>query len=154
MKVHQTDFSKGSVYKNILEVAVPLTIAQLLNLLYNIVDRIYIGRIPQAGTLALTGVGLCFPLITLINAFTLLFGSGGGPLFAMARGNKNEREAQQIMGNTFSMLVCTGCVLMTIGFLFYKPILYAFGASDITFPYAKSYITIYLFGTLSVMISL
>ena len=154
MKVHQTDFSKGSVYKNILEVAVPLTIAQLLNLLYNIVDRIYIGRIPHAGTLALTGIGLCFPLITLINAFTMLFGSGAGPLFAMARGNKNEREAQRIMGNTFTMLVCTGCILMIIGFLFYKPILYVFGASDITFPYAKAYITIYLFGTLSVMIAL
>ena len=78
MKTHQTDFSKGSVYRNILEVAVPMTFAQLLNLLYNIVDRMYIGRLPDVGTLALTGVGLCFPIITLITAFTYLFGNGGG----------------------------------------------------------------------------
>lgn len=154
MRAHQTDFSKGSVFKNILEVAVPLTIAQLLNLLYNIVDRIYIGRIPKVGTLALTGVGLCFPIITLISAFTLLFGSGGGPLFAMERGGGNDEEAEKLMGNTFSMLIGTGLVLMVIGLLFYKPILYAFGASDVTFPYAGDYIRIYLMGTLFVMISL
>ena len=70
MKAHQTDFSHGNVYRNILEVAVPLTLAQLLNLLYNVVDRIYIGRIPEVGTLALTGVGLCFPVISLVTAFT------------------------------------------------------------------------------------
>ena len=73
MKTHQTDFSQGSIYRNIMEVAVPMTVAQLLNLLYNIVDRMYIGRIPEVGTLALTGVGLCFPIITLVSAFTLLF---------------------------------------------------------------------------------
>ena len=80
MHTHQTDFSKGSVYKNILEVAVPMTVAQFLNLLYNIVDRMYIGRIEGIGSIALTGVGLCFPIITLITAFTYLFGNGGGPL--------------------------------------------------------------------------
>ena len=79
MHTHQTDFSKGSVYKNILEVAVPMTVAQFLNLLYNIVDRMYIGRIEGIGSIALTGVGLCFPIITLITAFTYLFGNGGGP---------------------------------------------------------------------------
>ena len=80
MNIHQTDFSRGNVYRNILEVAVPMTLAQLLNLLYNIVDRIYIGRIPHVGTTALTGVGICFPVITLITAFTYLFGNGGSPL--------------------------------------------------------------------------
>lgn len=151
---HQTDFSRGSVYKNILEVAVPMTIAQLLNLLYNIVDRMYIGRIPEVGTLALTGVGLCFPIITLINAFTYLFGNGGGPLFAMERGRGNEEEAEKLMGNTFSMLIYTGIMLTVIGFLFHKPVLYAFGASDVTFPYAGAYIRLYLPGTIFVMISL
>ena len=80
MKVHQTDFSTGNVYRNIMEVALPMIMAQLLNLLYNVVDRMYIGRIPEVGTMALTGVGLCFPIITLINAFTLLYGNGGAPL--------------------------------------------------------------------------
>lgn len=154
MKTHQTDFSHGSVYRNILEVAVPMTFAQLLNLLYNIVDRMYIGRIPEVGTLALTGVGLCFPIITLITAFTYLFGNGGSPLCAMERGRGNDEEAEKLMGNTFTMLLLTGVVLMIIGFLFYKPILYLFGASDVTFPYAGDYITVYLLGTLFVMISL
>lgn len=80
MKAHQTDFSKGNVYKNILELAVPMTMAQLINLLYNIVDRVYIGRIPEHGTLALTGLGLCFPIITMVSAFANLFGMGGAPL--------------------------------------------------------------------------
>lgn len=154
MQIHQTDFSTGSVYRNILEVAVPMTIAQLLNLLYNIVDRMYLGRIPETGTLALTGVGLCFPIITLISAFTFLFGNGGAPLCAMERGRGDETEAGKLMGNTFSMLLLTGSVLMVGGLLFYRPMLYLFGASDVTFPYAASYIRIYLLGTVFVMISL
>lgn len=85
MQTHQTDFSTGNVYRNIMEVAVPMIIAQILNLLYNIVDRIYIGRIPEIGATALTGVGLCFPIITLITAFTYLFGNGGAPLCSMER---------------------------------------------------------------------
>ena len=153
-ETHQTDFSTGSVYRNILEVAVPMTIAQILNLLYNIVDRMYIGRIPEVGTLALTGVGLCFPIITLVMAFTYLFGNGGAPLCSMERGRGNEEEAQKLMGNTFSMLILTGVVLMAVVMMFYKPILYAFGASDTTFPYARDYIRIYLLGTIFVMISL
>ena len=154
MKTHQTDFSSGNVYRNIMEVAVPMIIAQILNLLYNIVDRIYIGRIPEIGATALTGVGLCFPIITLITAFTYLFGNGGAPLCSMERGRGNDKEAEMLMGNTFVMLVGTGAVLTVTGLLFYRPILYAFGASDVTFPYASSYIKIYLLGTLFVMITL
>ena len=154
MKAHQTDFSTGSVRRNILSVAIPMTVAQLLNLLYNIVDRMFIGRIPDAGTLALTGVGVCFPLITMISAFTLLFGSGGSPLCAMARGRGDEKEARLLMGNTFAMLMITSAVLIAVGYLFHRPILYAFGASDITFPYAGTYIRIYLIGTPFVMITL
>ena len=154
MQVHQTDFSTGSVQRNIIEVAIPMIAAQLLNLLYNIVDRIYIGRIAGEGTLALTGVGLCFPLITLITAFSLLFGNGGAPLCAIERGKGNEKEAQMLMGNTFSLLLITGAILTGIGLLFYRPILYAFGASDVTFPYAGAYIRSYLLGTVFVMIVL
>ena len=142
MQIHQTDFSTGNVYRNIMEVAVPMIIAQILNLLYNIVDRIYIGRIPEIGATALTGVGLCFPIITLITAFTYLFGNGGAPLCSMERGRGNREEAEMLMGNTFVMLIGTG------------PILYAFGASDVTFSYAADYIRIYLLGTLFVMITL
>ena len=131
-----------------------MIIAQILNLLYNIVDRIYIGRIPEIGATALTGVGLCFPIITLITAFTYLFGNGGAPLCSMERGRGNDKEAEMLMGNTFVMLVGTGAVLTVTGLLFYRPILYAFGASDVTFPYASSYIKIYLLGTLFVMITL
>ena len=153
MKAHQTDFSHGNVYRNILEVAVPLTLAQLLNLLYSVVDRIYIGRIPEVGTLALTGVGLCFPVISLVTAFTYLYGNGGSPLCAMERGRGNKEEAEKIMGNSFILLVYTGLILMLLGLLFYKPLLYLFGASDATFPYAGSYMRIYLLGTVFVMIS-
>ncbi len=154
MQAHQTNFSTGSVYRNILEVSVPMIIAQCLNLLYNVVDRMYIGRIEEIGSLALTGVGLCFPIITLITAFTNLFGNGGGPLFAMERGRGNTEEAEKIMGNAFTMLVATGVILMILGSLFYKPILYVFGASDATFPYAEQYIQIYLLGSVFVMISI
>lgn len=153
MRAHQTDFSRGNVYRNILEVAIPLTLAQLLNLLYNVVDRIYIGRIPEVGTLALTGVGLCFPVISLVTAFTYLYGNGGSPLCAMERGRGNKEEAEKIMGNSFILLIYTGLILMALGLLFYKPLLYLFGASDATFPYAGSYMQIYLLGTVFVMIS-
>lgn len=153
MKTHQTDFSKGSVYRNIMEVAVPMIFAQLLNLLYNVVDRIYIGRIPEVGTLALTGVGICFPVISLVTAFTYLYGNGGSPLCAMERGRGNKKEAEQIMGNSFILLVYTGIILTVAGLIFYKPVLYLFGASSATFPYAAAYMRIYLLGTVFVMIS-
>ena len=130
-----------------------MILAQLLNLLYNVVDRIYIGRIPEVGTTALTGVGLCFPIISLITAFTYLYGNGGAPLCSMERGKGNDEEAEHLMGNAFTLLIGTGIVLTIIGLIFYKPILYLFGASDDTFPYAGSYIRIYLLGTVFVMVS-
>ena len=154
MKSKRTDFSTGSVYRNIMEIAVPMTVAQLLNLLYNIVDRVFLGRIPGQGANALTGVGLCFPVITLIGAFTLLYGNGGGPLSAIEMGKGDEDEAGKIMGNTFVLLAITGFILMIISLIFNRQILYLFGASDVTYPYARDYITIYLLGTVFVMISL
>lgn len=153
MIAHQTDFSRGSVYRNIMEVAAPMILAQLLNLLYNIVDRIYIGRIPEVGTTALTGVGICFPIISLVSAFTYLYGNGGAPLCAMERGRGNEEEAEKLMGNSFFLLLVTGVVLLILGELFYRPVLYLFGASDATFVYAREYIRLYLLGTVFVMVS-
>lgn len=153
MKTHQTDFSKGSVSKNIISVAIPMTAAQILNLLYNIVDRIYIGMIPEVGQTALAGLGLCFPIIMLVTAFTNLFG-GAAPLCGIALGKKDEKEASLVMGNAFSLLLIIGTFLMVIGFIFHRPLLFLFGASKSTYPYASQYITIYLLGTLSVMIAL
>lgn len=154
MKAHQTDFSKGNVYKNILELAVPMTMAQLINLLYNIVDRVYIGRIPEHGTLALTGLGLCFPIITMVSAFANLFGMGGAPLCSIERGRGDVKEAEKIMGTSFSMMILCGIVLTILGLVFNKPILYVFGASDATYPFARDYIMIYLCGSVFVMIGL
>lgn len=130
-----------------------MTIAQLIQVLYNMVDRIYLGHLPGASALALTGVGLTFPIITMIMAFTNLFGVGGAPLCSIARGEKDEARAEKIMGNTLTMLLLTGVVIMIVGFLFRKPILYLFGASDATYPYADAYLSIYLCGTLFTMIS-
>ncbi len=150
----KNDFSKGAVWKNILSLSIPLTVAQLVQLCYNIVDRIYIGHLPGSSSLALTGLGLTFPIITIITAFTNLFGAGGAPLCSIARGEGDERKAQKIMGNSFFMLIATGIVLMVICQLLKRPILYLFGASDDTYPYAAAYLSIYLMGTLFVMISI
>ena len=152
--MQQIDFSRGSVRRKILAVAMPMLVAQLLNLLYNIVDRVYIGKIPGEGTLALASVGLCFPFVTMITAFANLFGLGGSPLCSMARGKGNRESAQSIMVNAGFMLLLTGAVLTAVGIAFHRPLLYLFGASDVTYPYAASYIEIYLLGTVCVMLSL
>ena len=150
----ENDFSQGSVARNIIELALPMTIAQLINVLYNVVDRIYIGRIPGDGKVALTGLGLTFPIITIITAFANLIGMGGTPLSSIERGKGNNEKAEKIMSNSFTMLLILGIVLTIVGLLVKKPILYLFGASDITFPYADSYISIYLLGTIFVMMGL
>lgn len=150
----KNDFSKGSIIKNILNLALPMTLAQLINVLYNIVDRIYIGRIPKDATLALTGLGLCLPIISMVMAFANLFGMGGAPLCSIERGRGNEQEAEAIMGNSFVMMVLSGLVLTILGLLMKRPMLYLFGASDETISYADSYITIYLLGSVFVMTGL
>lgn len=144
----KVDFSKGPVWKCIIAQAVPLTIAQLVQLLYNVVDRIYIGHLGDGNSIALTGVGLTFPVVTLIMAFTALFGNGGVPLFSMARGAGDEEEAGKILGNSYGLLLVSSVVLTIIGYLFCKPILFAFGASEESFVYAKRYLDIYLIGTI------
>ena len=150
----RNDFSKGSIVKNIISMAIPMTLAQLVNVLYNIVDRIYISMIPDIGFTALTGLGICLPAISIVAAFANLFGMGGAPLCSIERGRSNHAEAERIMGNSFVMLAATGIVLTVLGILIRKPMLYLFGASDITYPYADSYLTIYLLGNVFVMISL
>lgn len=150
----KNDFSRGSVVKNILKLALPMTLAQLINVMYNIVDRLYIGLIPENATVALTGLGLCLPIISIVTAFANLFGMGGAPLCSIERGRGNLEEAEKIMGNSFVMMVATGIVLTVLGLAFKRPMLYLFGASDATISYAEDYITIYLLGNLFVMVGL
>lgn len=109
-RTSKIDFSKGPVWKCIVAQAIPLTVAQLVQLLYNVVDRIYLGHMGDGESLALTGVGLTFPVITLIMAFTALFGNGGVPLFAMARGRGDEEEAERILGTSFGLLLSSSVV--------------------------------------------
>lgn len=149
----RNDFSKGAMWRNILRQAIPLTIAQSVQLLYNVVDRIYLGHLPGASSLALTGVGLIFPIVALITAFCNLFSTGGTPLFSIARGAGEKDRAEKIMNNTFVMLCIMAVVLMVCGYTFKKPILYLFGASDATYGYANAYLQIYLAGTLFTMLS-
>lgn len=154
MQVKQIDFSNGKVIENIFLSAFPMMIAQTLSLMYNIVDRIYLGRIPNEGTLALAGVGVCFPIISLINAFTNLFGSGGAPLCSIERGKNNLKEAKNIMNTSFYMLIITSFILTFLGLFFSKPLLFLFGASNTLMNYALPYMRIYLLGTIFTMISL
>lgn len=153
MKQTKVDFSRGPVWKCIVAQAIPLTIAQLVQLLYNVVDRIYIGHMEEGSSLALTGVGLTFPIVTLIMAFTALFGMGGVPLFSMERGAENSEKAEKIMGNSFALLLVSAVLLTVISMLFRRPILFAFGASEASYVYADEYLKIYLLGTVFSVLS-
>lgn len=148
----QNDFSRGSMARNILQMALPMTVAQLINILYNVVDRMYLGKLP--GHLSLTGLGLCLPIISILMGFANLCGMGGAPLCSIHRGKGEDGEAERILGNSFALLLLFGAGLTALGLAFRRPILYLFGASDLTFPYANDYLTIYLLGTLFVMIGL
>lgn len=120
----ENDFSQGSIAKNILNLAVPMTLAQLINVLYSVVDRVYIGHLQGVSANALTGIGLALPIITIITAFANLFGMGGAPLCSIARGSHEEEKAEKVMGNSCSMLLFTGGLLMGISLIFRKPLLY------------------------------
>ena len=154
MASEQVDFGSNHVRRSVLSVAAPMLVAQLINLLYNIIDRIYIGRIPGEGSTALAGLGLCFPVITMVTAFANLFGTGGSPLCSIARGKGDTKTARGIMNNACFCLIITGILITLLGILFHKPLLYLFGASDRLYPYASGYMIIYLLGTVFVMISL
>lgn len=148
----QQDMGSGSIPKLMLSLAIPAVVAQLINMLYNIVDRIYIGHIPEAGSAALTGVGLFLPILMMINAFAMLAGAGGAPRAAIAMGKQDREGAQKILGNCFSVLMLLTIVLTLLFYLFAPQLLRLFGASDATLPYALSYARIYILGTVFVMI--
>ena len=149
----KTNLGEGSVGKLLLSLALPAIVAQLVNVLYNIVDRIFIGRMAN-GEIAMAGVGVAFPIIMIISAFSSLIGMGGAPLAAIKMGEKDNDGAEKIISNSFSTLIIIG-ILCTITFLIFKErILWAFGASEATIGYAIDYLTIYLFGTVFVQIAL
>ena len=137
-----------------LSMAIPSVVAQVINILYNIVDRIYIGHIEGVGMEALTGVGVTFPIITLISAFSAFVGAGGAPLASIWLGKGDRKRAEKILGNGVSLLILFTIFLMLLFYLFQTPLLYLFGASDATIGYASAYINIYLLGTIFVELAL
>lgn len=143
-----------SIGKLLLKMATPAILAQLVNMLYNIVDRMFIGKIPEIGTIALTGVGITFPIIILISAFASLIGMGGSPRAAIKMGANDYDEAEHILGNCFVSLIFIAITLTIFFQIFHEPLLLSFGASENTLPYAKEYIKIYVYGTIFVQISL
>ena len=148
------DMGSGSVYRLFAKLAVPAVLAQVVNLLYNIVDRIYIGHIPEIGSAALTGVGLFMPILMLLNAFATLVGSGGAPLAAIAMGRGDRAGAQRILGNCFALLLLLSATLTAVFYPGAEPLLRLFGASDATLPYALEYARIYLLGSVFVLVVL
>ena len=136
--------------KLMFSMALPAVIAQLVNVLYNIVDRMYIGHIPEIGAKALTGLGVCFPILMLISAFSAFVGSGGAPLASIQLGKGNKDEAEKILGNGVTMLIAFSIILTIVFMTFKEPLLYMFGASDETIVYALQYLSIYLIGTIFV----
>lgn len=148
-----TDLGKDSVGKLLFKLATPAIIAQLVNVLYNIIDRIFIGRLPE-GDLAMAGVGVAFPIVMLVSATSALIGMGGAPIAAIKMGKQDHDAAEKIMSNSLSMLFIISILLMSVLLVFKEPILIAFGASSATLAYANDYLTIYLFGTLFVQIAI
>ncbi len=144
----------GNLNKMMFRMALPTIVAQIINILYNIVDRIYIGHIPGVGANALTGVGVALPIVVFISAFSAFVGQGGAPLSSIWLGKGDKEHAEKILGNgTLLLIVFTG-VLMFVFYIWQRPLLFAFGASDATIPYASTYLSWYLVGTISVEIAL
>lgn len=144
----------GNIASLIISMSVPSIIAQVINVLYNIVDRIYIGHIPGVGASALTGVGLTFPITLLISAFSAFASAGGAPLAAIWLGKGDRQRAEKILGSSLWLLLVFSVILMGVFYVFHVPFLYMFGASDETIPYAASYLKIYLAGTLFVELAM
>ena len=153
MSKNTVDLGTEKVSKLLLKLSVPAITAQIINALYNIVDRMYIGHIPN-GDLALTGLGLCFPIIIIITAFASLMAQGAAPIAAIHMGKNDNEKAENIMGNSFILLIATSFIVMIFFQIFREPILYAMGASENTITYASEYLKIYLIGTLPVLITL
>ena len=150
----QEALASAPLWPLMLKLALPAVVAQLVNLLYNIVDRIYIGHMAENGDLALTGLGLTFPVLLSISAFSALVGSGGAPIAAIFLGKGDRESAQKILGNGLFLLLVFSACLTTLFFIIKKPLLYLVGASEYTFGYANQYLSIYLVGTVFVQLAM
>mgnify|MGYP003369906792 CR=1 FL=1 len=150
----EVDLGKEPVRHLLFVLAVPAITSQVVNALYNMVDRMYIGHIPQEGAMALTGVGICFPLIMIISAFAYLVGMGGAPRASIFMGKGEKEMSEKILGNCFSALIITALLLTAVTLIFREPLLYLFGASENTIDYAKGYMGIYALGTIFVQLTL
>ena len=151
---YRGDFSQGKVSRNILRLGLPMMMAELVHVLYNIVDRMYIGHMPESGTIALTGLGICFPLITLIGAFANLCSTGGATLATIARGEKQDDKAERILGTAFTMLLLIAAILTVTLYTAAPLTLRLLGGDDETLPAALGYFRIYVLGTAPVLVSL
>ncbi len=149
----QGDYGRGSMGRNILSQAIPMFLAELTHLLYNVVDRIYIGHLPGTDSMALAGLGITFPLTVLVSAFSRLIGAGGAPLFSIARGAGDRDRAARLQGTSFSWLLGLSVLVFTVCMVFRRPILFLFGAGEQSFLYAERYLRVYLWGTPFVMIA-
>lgn len=157
MKSHmskEVDLGKEPVGRLLATLAIPAIASQVVNALYNMVDRMYIGHIPESGAEALTGVGVCFPIIMIISAFACLVGMGGAPQASILMGKKDNKGAEKILGNCFAALIGVAITLTVLALLFKRPLLYLFGASENTIGYAESYMEIYALGTIFVQLTL
>ena len=151
---NEVDLGNEPVKHLLFILAVPAIVSQLVNALYNMVDRMYIGHIADIGATALTGVGVCFPIIMIVSAFAYLVGMGGAPRASIFMGRGDRKTAEKILGNCFSALLAVAAVLTAIVLIFQRPLLYMFGASDNTIGYAMDYMTIYAVGTVFVQLTL
>ena len=145
---------RDDIRRLVLRLAIPSMLAQFINVLYSVVDRIYIGNIPVIGETALAGVGVSGPIVTLISAFAYLVGVGGSPLMSIRMGEGQDEKAKKILANSFWMIVGLSSVLTLVLFVFKREILTRFGASEAILPYAESYFTIYLLGTVFALLSI
>lgn len=155
MKIsREVDLGKEPIGRLLLVLAIPTIASQVINALYNMVDRMYIGHIPEIGAAALTGVGVSFPIIMIVSAFAALVGMGGAPQASIAMGRKDHDKAEKILGNCFTSLAVVAVILTIIVLVFKTPLLYLFGASSNTISYAEDYIEIYAVGTIFVQMTL
>lgn len=149
----ENDLGRDPIRSLVLRVALPSMLAQFVSVFYSIVDRMYIGNIPEIGDTALAGVGICGPIVTLVGAFAFLVGVGGAPLMSIKLGEGDRDAAERILANCFLMLLVLSAVLTAVSLLIREKLLMWFGASTVTFPYANAYITIYLMGTVFALMS-
>lgn len=149
----QNNLGKDNIKTLVWRIAIPSMLAQFVSVLYSIVDRMYIGNIPQIGDIALAGVGVCGPVVTMISSFASLVGVGGSPLMSIRMGEGRQKEARKILSNCFMMLCVLSVVLTAVIMALKKPMLYLFGASEQTYVYADSYFTTYLFGTIFALLA-